>query len=199
MTFTLSPWPVMRYGFMALLAVCVWSWSSLVWSAEARITRTEPLIIDGQLTMDLDASVNLSPVVRTAAERGVPLYFTVDLKITASRWWWLNKVLVETALTRRVTFNTLTRQWRVASGDLFLPVASLDEAMTVIRQVRAWPIAAVDQFEPGTRYDGQVRIRLDTSQLARPMRLDATNRGAWSLASPWVPFDFSILQQEPAQ
>ncbi len=188
-----------RHGLVTLLAMCAWTWACLAWSADALITRTEPLIIDGQLTMDLDASMTLSPVVRDAAERGVPLYFTVDLKITAARWWWFNKVLAEATLTRRVTYNALTRQWRVASGDLFLPVASLEEALSVIRQVRAWPIAPIDQFEPDTRYDGQVRIRLDTSQLARPMRLDATNRGAWSLASPWAPFDFSIRQQEPAQ
>ncbi len=199
MTLSLSAWRMTRHGLVTLLAMCAWTWACLAWSADALITRTEPLIIDGQLTMDLDASMTLSPVVRDAAERGVPLYFTVDLKITAARWWWFNKVLAEATLTRRVTYNALTRQWRVASGDLFLPVASLEEALSVIRQVRAWPIAPIDQFEPDTRYDGQVRIRLDTSQLARPMRLDATNRGAWSLASPWAPFDFSIRQQEPAQ
>lgn len=199
MTFSLRPWRITQQGVVALLLACACAWFSLAWSGQAHITLTEPLITDGQLTMDLDASIDLSPVVRTAAERGVPLYFSVDLKITAYRWWWLDKVLVETALTRRVTYNALTRQWRVASGDLFLPVASLDDAMTVIRQVRAWPIAAVDQFEPGTRYDGLVRIRLDTSQLARPMGLDATNRGAWSLSSPWAPFDFSIRREDSAQ
>ena len=199
MTFSPRSWRITQQGVVALLLACACAWFSLAWSGQAHITLTEPLITDGQLTMDLDASIDLSPVVRTAAERGVPLYFTVDLKITAYRWWWLDKVLVETALTRRVTYNALTRQWRVASGDLFLPVASLDEAMAVIRQVRGWPIAAVDQFEPGARYDGLVRIRLDTSALARPMRLDATNRGAWSLSSSWAPFDFSIRREDPAQ
>ncbi len=199
MTLSLGASRMMRQVFLALLALCAWTWASFVWAADARITRTEPLIIDGQMTMDLDASMSLSQVVREAAGRGVPLFFTVDLKITSARWWWLNKVIVDTSLTRRVTYNTLTQQWRVASGDLFLPVASLDEALAVISQVRAWPVAPVDRFATDTRYDGKVRIRLDTSQLAHRMRLDATNRGAWSLTSPWAPFDFSIRPPESAR
>jgi hypothetical protein len=42
-------------------------------------------------------------------------------------------------------------------------------------------------------------MRLDASQLARPLQLEAANRSAWSLASPWAPFDFSIQQAGPAK
>ena len=178
-------------GLLATLG-CVGPASSQ--AVEPRIERIEPLIADGQLTLDLDASFELGRVVIEAAERGVPLYFTFDLKITSPRWWWFDRVLVESTLSRRLTYNTLTQQWRVATGDLFLPVGSFDEAVAVLKQVRAWPIAPSDRFEKNQRYDGRIRMRLDTSQLARPLQLEATNRSAWSLASPWALFDFSIRQ-----
>jgi hypothetical protein len=91
-----------------------------------------------------------------------------------------------------MSYNTLTQQWRVATGDLFLPVASLQDALAALEKVRGWPVAPLDRFEPNVRYEGEVRIRLDTSHLARPLQLDARNRGAWSLTSPWKPFDFSV-------
>ena len=163
-------------------------------AADAQITRIEPLIGEGHLTMDLDANINLSAVVLDAAERGVPLYFTLDVKITTPRWWWWDRPIVESSLTRRILYNTLTQQWRVATGDLFLPVASLDEALAVLKKVRGWPVAPLDRFEPNVKYEGQVRLRLDTSYMARPLQLDARNRGAWSLTSPWAPFDFSVRQ-----
>ena len=161
-------------------------------AADAQIKQIEPLIGEGHLTMDLDVGLKLSPIVLEAAERGVPLYFTLDVKIKAPRWWWLDKSIVETSLTRRMSYNTLTQQWRVATGDLFLPVGSLQDALAVLEKVRGWPVAPLDRFEPNVRYEGEVRIRLDTSHLARPLQLDARNRGAWSLTSPWKPFDFSV-------
>lgn len=168
----------------------------VAFAAEAQIKRIEPLIGEGHLTMDLDVNLKLSPIVIDAAERGVPLYFTLDVKITSPRWWWWDRQIVETSLTRRMSYNTLTQQWRVATGDLFLPVGSLQEGVAVLEKVRGWPVAPLDRFEPNTQYEGSVRIRLDTSHLARPLQLDARNRGAWSLTSPWASFDFSVRKGE---
>jgi hypothetical protein len=87
----------------------------------------------------------------------------------------------------------------VTAGDLYLPVGSIDEAVGVLRQVRGWHVAPVDRFEPNARYDGRIRLRLDSSQLARPLQVDALSRGAWSLASPWRAFDFSIQQADSSK
>jgi hypothetical protein len=172
---------------------------NVAWASEARILRTEPLPQNGQLTMDLDVALDLSSSVLEVAEHGVPLYFTYDVQIIAPRWWWFDKVLVQATLSRRLIYNNLTQQWRVATGDLFLPAATQEDALQVIKQVRGWPIAPVDRFEPDVKYEGKVRIRLDTSQMARPLQLDARNRGAWSMTSPWAAFDFSIRRAEPAK
>lgn len=182
----------LRWAFAALALVGCAVVLQVAWASEAQIKRIEPLIGEGHLTMDLDVNLKLSPIVIDAAERGVPLYFTLDVKITSPRWWWWDRPIIETSLTRRMSYNTLTQQWRVATGDLFLPVASIQEAVTVLEKVRGWPVAPLDRFDPNIQYDGSVRIRLDTTHLARPLQLDARNRGAWSLTSPWAPFDFSV-------
>ena len=188
-----------RRGLLGVLAALLCLAAAVSHASEPRIERIEPLITEGQLTLDLDLTFELGRVVAEAAERGVPLYFTFDLKITSPRWWWFDRVLVEATLTRRLTYNALTQQWRVATGDLFLPVKSLNEALAVLRQVRGWPVAPSDRFEKNQRYDGRIRMRLDASQLARPLQLEAASRSAWSLASPWTPFDFSIQQAGPAK
>lgn len=186
-------------GLLGALAALLCLVTTVSRAAEPRIERIEPLITDGQMTLDLDLTFELGRVVIEAAERGVPLYFTFDLKITSPRWWWFDRVLVEATLTRRLTYNALTQQWRVATGDLFLPGRSLNEALAVLKQVRGWPVAPSDRFDKNQRYDGRVRMRLDASQLARPLQLEAANRSAWSLASPWAPFDFSIQQAGPGK
>jgi hypothetical protein len=188
------------WRLMAAWLLCVvWVGMNVARASEARILRIEPLPQDGQLTMDLDVGLELIRSVLEVAEHGVPLYFTYDVQITAPRWWWFDKVLVQTTLSRRLIYNNLTQQWRVATGDLFLPAASQEDALQVIKQIRGWPIAPVDRFEPDVKYEGKVRIRLDTSQMARPLQLDVRNRGAWSMTSPWAPFDFSIRRAEAAK
>ena len=160
------------------------------------MTQIEPRVVQGQLNLDVDFSLELNRVMIDALERGVPLYFTVDIEIGQSRWWWFDHKVVETSLIRRLTYNTLTRQWRLAAGDLGIPMASFKEGLAALQQLRDWPIAPIDRFDPNVKYDGKVRIRLDNSQLARPLQIDALNRGAWLLTSEWAPFDFSVRTYE---
>lgn len=184
---------------LMVLLMAFGCFSAAAQSTEAKVTRIEPEIIDQELMLDVDFQLELGSLVREAAERGVPLHFAVDLEISSPRWWWLDKVLVKTSMNRRITFNTLTRQWRVASGDLFMPVGSLDEAMEVISRIRGWPVSPTDRFEPGVKYDGKVRIRLDASQLALPLQIESSKRSDWALASNWLSFDFSIRRPGQSQ
>ncbi len=189
--------PLFSLSRMCHLAwlICLLSWAPLISHAqtsEARVTRIEPEIIDQQLMLDVDFQLSLGAMVRDAAERGVPLHFAVDLEILSPRWWWLDKVLVQTSMSRRVTYNTLTRHWRVSAGDLFMPVESLDEALKIISRIRGWPVSPTDRFEPGVKYEGRLRLRLDASQLALPLQIESSKRSDWALTSSWQPFDFSI-------
>ncbi len=100
-------------------------------------------------------------------------------------------------MTWRVQYNALTRQWRVGTGDLSMPAPSLDEALTLVRHIRNWDITASSNLEADTMYTGQIRLRLDTSHLARPFQVNALNSSAWSLTTPWKEFTFSVSVGEP--
>ena len=163
-----------------------------VFAQEARVLRVDPVLRDGKLYIDADVALPVRDELRNAAEKGVPIYFTADAEIVSKRWWWLDKVVVSEQLTWRIVYNALTRQWRVGTGDLSLPEASLDDALSLVRNVRGWAVADLSELEPDEEYEGRIRLRLDTSLLARPFQVDALNSSAWSLATPWKNFSFSI-------
>ncbi|HGF6842321.1 TPA: DUF4390 domain-containing protein, partial [Salmonella enterica] len=71
---------------------------------------------------------------------------------------------------------------------------SLDEAMDMVRHIRNWPLVGADELDYGVSYSGQLRLRLDTSQLARPFQVNALNSSSWSLATPWTDFSFSLAE-----
>lgn len=161
-------------------------------NASASITRIEPTVLRGQLSIDIDSDLRLNDTMQRALSRGVPLVFSIDLQIERPRWWWFNKTIVDTALQRRLSFDTLTRSWRVSTGDLSITAGSFSDAMKALRHVHNWPIVLTDRFEPQIQYIGRVRIRLDSDQLARPLQMDTINRTDWTLVSPWQSFEFSI-------
>ncbi len=163
----------------------------------ARVLQVDPVVHDGRLYVDADVDIVVSGDLRNAAEKGVPIYFTADVEIVSKRWWWFDKTVVKDQMTWRIVYNALTRQWRVGTGELSLPESSLDDALSVLRNIRGWAVADVKDLEHDVTYHGRIRVRLDTSLLARPFQVDAYNSSAWSLATPWKNFTFSISIAEP--
>lgn len=159
--------------------------------ARASVQRIEPLVVSGQLLLDVNLELKLNDRMRQALSRGVPLTFLLELEINAPRWWWFDKSIVDTRLVRRLSYNTLTRTWRVTTGDFSVPAASYEEALKLLSTVRNWPVVLTDRFEPDETYIGAVRFSLDNDQLARPLQMDSA-RDNWILGSAWKTFDFSI-------
>jgi hypothetical protein len=164
---------------------------------DGQVVRIEPVLRQGQLLLNADVDFTLSEELHDAARKGVPLYFTADLNIEHPRWWWFNETILSLSQTWRIQYNALTRQWRVGTGDLSLPATSLDEALNLVRHIRDWPLGNADQFTPDLTYQGRLRLRLDTSRLARPFQVDALNSAAWTLTTPWKAFTFSISAATP--
>lgn len=187
--------PILTRLFLSLLCVLILlPWSGDTYAGEPKVVKIDPSLRNGRVEIDADIEFSLNDQLREAAERGVPLYFTADITITRSRWWWLDTTVADTSMTWRIVYNALTRQWRAGMGELTLPVRSLDEAMDMVRHIRGWAVADASDLKPGVKYDGQLRLRLDTSLLARPFQVNALNSRSWSLGTPWTDFDFAVAE-----
>src|SRR5690625_4095609 len=67
---------------------------------------------DDGLYLDAEVDFDLSPELREAAAKGVPLYFTADLEIFEQRWWWFDKNILQAERTWKLVYSPLTRQDR---------------------------------------------------------------------------------------
>ena len=165
-------------------------------SGGPEILRIEPELAEGWLNVNAEVHLPLPDELRYSAERGVTLYFTADIEIVKPRRWWFDKEVVQAQQTWRVVYNALTRQWRIGTGELSLPEPSLDDALSLVRNIRNWEVLPGSELETNELYVGRMRVRLDTSLLARPFRVHALNSSAWSLSTPWKDFSFSISDGE---
>jgi len=146
--------------------------------------------IDGEVVLNAEFDFVLNPTLEDALQNGIPLYFVLDIELSRARWWWLDEKVVQTALTYRVSYNALTRQYRVASGLLSQNYGSLDEVQRYIGRITSRPVIRLDALTSGARYDAAVRLRLDVNQLPKPFQVNAIASREWTLASEWQRFTF---------
>ncbi|HEX5338147.1 MAG TPA: DUF4390 domain-containing protein [Gallionella sp.] len=160
-----------------LFSVTVYAEGITVNKAEVRLSE------EGyQLAADFD--INLNYVVQQALSRGVPLYFVGEFSLTRSRWYWLDEQVFQGAQSIKLSYNVLTRQYRISRGALFQNFASLDEVLRILsRQSSAF--IPPQLLKKDGNYIAAVRLRLDTSQLPKLLQVNALTGKDWDLTTDW--------------
>jgi hypothetical protein len=141
------------------------------------------------LNAEFELSVN--PTLEEALQKGVPLYFELELEIVRPRRYWFDEKILTYATQYRVTYNALTRQYRVASGLFGQAFDGLSEVERFLSRVTSRTVARADELSKGTRYEAAIRLRLDVNQLPKPFQLNALASREWSLQSDWHRWSFT--------
>ncbi|MEO8124449.1 MAG: DUF4390 domain-containing protein [Burkholderiales bacterium] len=129
------------------------------------------------------ANFELPPSVEDALQRGVPLHFEASAALFQSRWYWRDKRVAHATLTWRLSYQPLTRTYRVGTGGLNQNFDTLVEALDSLRRRSRWKIADTAQVEDGGNYYVEFAFGLNTSLLPRPMQIGIGGETAWSLSA----------------
>ncbi len=152
--------------------------------------------IKGNLAFELD--LLLSDELKVALHKGMPLFFTLDVQLKRPRQWWFDQVVYEGSRTLGIRYNMLLREWRISQDEREYREFSLEDALQRITKVDDWVIPFKQTLMDQTVYEGKIRLRLDTSLLARPFQITALNNSsAWSFSSSWKNFNFHSLVAKP--
>ncbi len=135
-----------------------------------------------QLAADFDVSFNYP--VQQALSLGVPLYFIGEFSLTRSRWYWLDELVFQGEQSVKLSYNVLTRQYRISRGSLFQNFSSLDEMMKILARQSSGYIPPELMKKDGN-YIAAVRLRLDTRQLPKLMQVNVLTSRDWELDSGW--------------
>jgi hypothetical protein len=140
-------------------------------------------IEDDLVLLNADFELSLNSTLEEALQRGIPLYFLLEVEIARPRWYWFDEKVAQQSTQYRVSYLPLTRQYRVASGLLSQTFDSIAEVERLIGRVNSRTIARASELEKGARYDVIVRLRLDANQLPKPFQVNALASREWQLAS----------------
>ena len=150
---------------------------------------------DDGLDLSFTTRFELGRAAEDALHKGVPLYFVVEAVVLRNRWYWRDSRAAHAERTWRLSWQSLTRQYRVSNGGLHQSFATLDEALTVMRGQSAWRIAETKDIEDGGSYYLEFSYKLDVSQLPRPMQIGLQSGFALSVEQKRnFNADFSLKQ-----
>ena len=157
------------------------------------VKRPTLTVSDDQVVLEAQFAISLTPTLEEVLNKGVPLYFLLEFELIRPRWYWFNERAYYMQQEYRLSYNALTRQYRLGVGNLHQNFSSLAEALDVMSRVRRR-----QEIEPGTirreTYLAGLRMRLDTAQLPKPFQLNALGSREWYVGSDW--FRWSVAPRE---
>jgi hypothetical protein len=184
---------VLRAG-RALIACCLLALAGPVLAeappteiSQLRLERTE----DGVL-LSATIKFELPPVIDDALAKGIPMFFVAEAVLFRDRWYWYDKQTAIAARHMRLSYQPLTRRWRLvvsphpignsglALGQTF---DTREEAMAAVQHISHWKIAEAGDVDPEARYNVDFRFRLDVSQLPRPFQIGAVGHADWNITA----------------
>lgn len=140
------------------------------------------------LVVDAEFDLNLTSPLETALLRGTPLYFVLDAEMTRQRSYWFDETLPVQQSVRRLTYTPLTNSYRVDTGGSLsnsVNYGTLEEALRQIRLVRGRTLVDKKELRKDNRYEVSLRLRLDTTQLPKPLQVNTLVSREWTLVSDW--------------
>lgn len=176
-----------------VLLLCLCSYTFIVNAEGITIAKAEGQIVEDGFEILADFKITLPPSVEDALIRGVALNFVSELAITRSRWYWMDSDVVQNEQQSKLTYNALTQQFRISRGSLFQSFPNLESALHVLGHQTSQPIPisslgggsgyVAKLLKSETKYTAYARMRLDTSQLPKPLQVNALTNSDWNLES----------------
>ncbi|NIO42791.1 MAG: DUF4390 domain-containing protein [Burkholderiales bacterium] len=145
--------------------------------------------------LDASFAISLTPTVQEALNRGVPLYFLLEFDLIYPRWYTLyfwNKRVVELQQSYRLSYNALTRQYRLSNGFSQHTFDNLQSALSDLGTIEAQHVFEKSILDEELVYEAQLRLRLDMGQLPKPFQIDALGSDDWEVSSSW--FRWTVKQ-----
>lgn len=217
-----SPWGLQ--ALRLLFAACLLAINPAHAQPDTEVTQmqldrnAEGVFLTAQLRFELP------PLVLTALEKGIPMFFVAEATVLRDRWYWTDKRVIENERYQRLAYLPLTRRWRLSVSSepnevsgLGLNVGltqhydSLVEALGALQRIGRWKIADGQEIESDARYWVELSFRLDLSQLPRPFQIGAVGQSEWNVSArrgqrlpaqpsaPPEPADASKPPAEPAR
>jgi hypothetical protein len=172
-----------------LLVLCV-AWASFALAGTIEPVRSQLSASEDGYVLSAEFAIDLGPRIEEAITRGVVLNFNLELALSRPRWYWFDDHVAGRAVRYRLSYSALTRQYRLSTGGLHRSFDTFDGALRALGRVGALTVADRGVLQLGEKYDVELRLALDKSQLPKPLQVDAIAGRDWQVESKVLRWQF---------
>jgi len=184
------------------LFICLWV--AMAYAEGIYVNKAEMRLEEDGYHLSARYDISLTPVMQQALSRGIPIHFVGEFSLTRPRWYWMDKDVFYGEQNVKLSYNVLTRQYRIARGALYQNFSSLKDAINILARQNSQPIPAdllnqnesylTDWVKRDSTLIAKVRLRLDNAQLPKLLQVNALSGSDWTLNSEW--YEWEISQEE---
>lgn len=159
-------------------------------AADAEITHMQVERTEEGVLLSAAVRFDLPNAVDDALAKGIPMYFVAEASVYRDRWYWYDKRVNTAARHMRLSFQPLTRRWRLQVSPTPIGNSGVvlgqnfdtrEEALAAVQRVSRWRIAEPGQVEGEATHWVEFRFRLDVSQLPRPFQIGVVGQTEWNI------------------
>jgi hypothetical protein len=136
---------------------------------------------DEGLFLDYGTRFDLPAAVEDALLKGVPIYFVAEAEVFRSRWYWRDQRVARSIRNWRLTWQPLTRRYLVNLGSVSQSYDSVSDALGAVQRASRWKLADPAALGSEAGLYVEFSLRLDTSQLPRPLQISFGGQSDWEL------------------
>jgi hypothetical protein len=191
-------WRLLRHAFeraaWGVVACCLFALAApaLAEPPPTEITQLRLERSDEGVLLSANVAFELPSVIDDALDKGIPMFFVAEALLLRDRWYWYDKQIATAARHMRLSYQPLTRRWRLVVSPMPIGNSGLalgqtfetrEEALAAVQHISHWKIAEGSDVDPDARYNVDFRFRLDVSQLPRPFQIGAFGHSDWNIAA----------------
>lgn len=135
-------------------------------------------------------NIQLAPTLDEALRKGITLTFVQVFEADRPRGYWFAEDVAVHRRTVRLAYNALLRQYLLHRENSHASFESQAEALDALGDFADWAVLEGRQLSKQSLYQARVRMYLDTSQLAKPLQMNAFASSRWDMDSGWREWSF---------
>jgi Domain of unknown function (DUF4390) len=177
---------------LLVLLVCLAAGPVRAQPSAAEVIQLQVERTDEGVVLSASVRFELPPVVDDALYKGIPMFFVAEATLYRDRWYWYDKRVTTAARHMRLSYQPLTRRWRLQVSSMPIGNSGLvlgqtfdsrEEALQAVQRVSRWRIAEPHEIDPDVVHNVEFRFRLDVSQLPRPFQIGAVGQSEWNITA----------------
>jgi hypothetical protein len=149
------------------------------------VKSAELKLVNDVYDLNADISVYLQKNLEDALKKGLILHFQTEFELSRPRSWWFDETIVEASRASILSYHLLLRRYYLETNYQLKTYDTLEEALAALGHIEGWQVADKKQLKPKERYKGELRLRLDLSQLPKPIQINALAGGKWQAEGDW--------------